>query len=221
MQSGATSNLFQCFLCPKSYHINCIPPGARFNTMCVLCPSHPNQSLPSKDRVTSKLKDNAFAALWDEMVLPEEFPQRDRPEDNHFRLPTTYQQDVLCAPPVFTMIKRLDYDSLPQKEKSVPQWTPDECCTCKEDCDESCLNRYWTVQCGGRDGIVQRDEGGAMRSAMKRLVHSVLCVVWRFAACMSFPRIPQSPWPHPCVLSSPFYLPLLLLFLQTLQGGVR
>ncbi len=141
MQSGATAHLFRCFRCPKAYHINCIPPGARFNTMCVLCPHHPCESLPSKDRVTSKLKDNAFATLWDEMVLPEEYPSAERPEDAHFKLPISCQQEVLCAPPVFTTIRRLEYDSLPQREKSVPQWTPDECCTCKAECDESCLNR--------------------------------------------------------------------------------
>ena len=43
--------LHRCIACPRSFHTNCIEPSARFNTMCILCPNHPEKALPSLDGV--------------------------------------------------------------------------------------------------------------------------------------------------------------------------
>jgi hypothetical protein len=32
-----TADLTPCLLCPRAYHTKCIPPGSRFNSMCLLC----------------------------------------------------------------------------------------------------------------------------------------------------------------------------------------
>ena len=67
----------------QAFHINCIPPGARFNNICIMCMSHPLDPLPSTERSTLKLRQNASSTFYDEMVLPEEFPAADKPEVNH------------------------------------------------------------------------------------------------------------------------------------------
>lgn len=33
--------LIRCFKCPTSYHINCIPPDARYHELALLCEAHP------------------------------------------------------------------------------------------------------------------------------------------------------------------------------------
>ena len=45
--NGAKYNLHRCIFCAKAYHLGCIVPGSRYNTMCLLCPDHPETSLPS------------------------------------------------------------------------------------------------------------------------------------------------------------------------------
>ena len=39
------------FRCPRAFHLNCIPPGARFSgaTSCVVCPEHPLDPMPDRD----------------------------------------------------------------------------------------------------------------------------------------------------------------------------
>ena len=48
-----------------------------------MCMSHPLDPLPSTERSTLKLRQNASSTFYDEMVLPEEFPAADKPEVNH------------------------------------------------------------------------------------------------------------------------------------------
>lgn len=35
-----TADLTPCIHCPRAYHTKCIPPGSRFNSMCLLCPRY-------------------------------------------------------------------------------------------------------------------------------------------------------------------------------------
>lgn len=36
-----TCSLDRCFKCPTSYHLNCIPPDARYHELALLCGDHP------------------------------------------------------------------------------------------------------------------------------------------------------------------------------------
>jgi DNA-directed RNA polymerase subunit K/omega len=39
-------DLCDCHYCPRAFHSNCIPPGSRFNSTCIVCPLHPQEVLP-------------------------------------------------------------------------------------------------------------------------------------------------------------------------------
>jgi SET domain-containing protein len=90
---------------------------------------------------------HAYGQLWDGLVLPESPPEVRDASAHHFRLPVSFQQEVRNKPPEFKSINKLDYDSLPQKEKGVPRVTPDEKCRCVEECGEMCLNRLSKIEC--------------------------------------------------------------------------
>jgi hypothetical protein len=93
---GATDSfdLTACLACPRAFHTNCILPGSRFNSMCVLCPLHPDAPLPSHDvRLNPKVAGakkaaptNEYSAFWDMLAIPEEMPDPADPCANHFKL---------------------------------------------------------------------------------------------------------------------------------------
>ena len=60
--------------------------------------------------------------------------------------------------PNFQLLKKLDYDLLEFKERSVPTWVSDARCDCQEQCGEKCLNRVSRIECfeprGPNDGGV-------------------------------------------------------------------
>jgi hypothetical protein len=88
------ADLNQCLACPRSFHTNCIIPGSRFNSMCVLCPRHPDKPLPSHDvRQNPKVMGakkaapvNEYSLFWEQLAIPEERPNAQDPHDNHFKL---------------------------------------------------------------------------------------------------------------------------------------
>jgi hypothetical protein len=89
------------------------------------------------------------------LVLPDEYPRADVLTDNHFRLPCFYREVVGSQMPDFKQISRLEYDSLPGREKSVPFYAPEEVCRCgagsggsgERRCGEGCLNRVSRIEC--------------------------------------------------------------------------
>ena len=45
-----TADLTPCIYCPRAYHTKCIPPGSRFNSMCLLCPRYPTLSYLNREK---------------------------------------------------------------------------------------------------------------------------------------------------------------------------
>lgn len=45
-ENGFRSKLFTCLRCPRAYHANCLPPGAKFHEYLCLCPEHAHMGLP-------------------------------------------------------------------------------------------------------------------------------------------------------------------------------
>ena len=91
---NALGALEVCLRCPRAFHVNCIPPGARYNSVCLLCPLHPDKALPSKEKAKVERKANAYSFLWDQLVLPDQVPCKDDCLENHFKLPMSVQDDV-------------------------------------------------------------------------------------------------------------------------------
>ena len=46
---SSLKELSPCIRCPRAFHINCIPPGSRYNALCMICPRHPFDIMPSQD----------------------------------------------------------------------------------------------------------------------------------------------------------------------------
>jgi hypothetical protein len=104
---GATDSfdLTACLACPRAFHTNCILPGSRFNSMCVLCPLHPDAPLPSHDvRLNPKVAGakktaptNEYSAFWDMLAIPEEMPDPADPCANHFKLQVRVLVLLVCV----------------------------------------------------------------------------------------------------------------------------
>jgi hypothetical protein len=45
-ETGARSQLWPCWHCPKAYHANCIPPTCKYHEYLLLCPDHAHLDLP-------------------------------------------------------------------------------------------------------------------------------------------------------------------------------
>ena len=50
---GVESGLQRCLLCPRAFHTQCILPGSRSNSLCLLCPRHGGVPLPSQDAASA------------------------------------------------------------------------------------------------------------------------------------------------------------------------
>jgi hypothetical protein len=160
--NNGSGPLFKCIKCPRAFHINCIPPGSRYNSMCLLCPLHPEEILPSKVKPVIDISRTEYGWLWDQMPLPENPPSIDVLLDHHYRLPTWVREDVDSQPTDFKMLVRNDYDALPNKRKSLPYYEPEDHCNCTIACDENCMNRILNVECC--DLAVTAQAGSKFRS---------------------------------------------------------
>ncbi len=45
-ETGARSQLWPCWHCPKAYHVNCVPPTCKYHDYLLLCPDHAHLDLP-------------------------------------------------------------------------------------------------------------------------------------------------------------------------------
>jgi hypothetical protein len=170
-----TSDLCYCIYCPRAFHSNCIPPGCRFNAVCLVCDQHPDRLLPAlrgANKESDKEEDgrvphgraqgpdSTVALFWDQLSVPDLLPQltTSLPFDNSFKLRVQLKEDVDNTPQNYTSIIRNEYDTLPaSKFPSVV--TPTECCECRDYCDDTCLNHVLRVECcdffcAGREGKV-------------------------------------------------------------------
>lgn len=142
-----------CLHCPRGFHDQCVLPGSRYNEIYLLCPSHPNEVLPSLDKIgRSEHVDYASSEsqMFERMILPPSTALPSVSDDaaaGHFRLPIQYKEDISSGEPVFKSIRRLDYDALPDKVDSLPYHPPEECCNCRSHCGPDCLNRISKVEC--------------------------------------------------------------------------
>ena len=152
---GKPADLNPCIRCPRSFHTNCIPPGSRYNSLCLMCPRHPNDPLPSNDQPISRAsifgssssgKCPTFHAIFDQLFLPEVFPDPDNVQDDHFKLQLHIKEEVENAPFKWKNISRNDYDSLP-KTIPVPQYKQEGGCDCVGMCGSGCFNRVLTIEC--------------------------------------------------------------------------
>jgi len=142
--------LFECIACPVAYHINCIPPGTRFNSICLLCNNHPAVSLPAREARSFR---GATGSILEQCMLPEEPPAADDIMDHHFRLPLHIRDDVNSngAPLKYKVINRLLYDTLPKKGAELPVYSGHDggVCNCKGGmCGDECINRILKFECG-------------------------------------------------------------------------
>jgi hypothetical protein len=122
-----------------------------------MCPRHPRDVLPSNDiprkkktgqisnPASSSLTD-AFQLIWDQMFLPEQFPDPDNVQDNHFKLQSHIKEEVDNAPQQWKHISKNDYDSL-DKSIPVPQYRQEGGCDCVEVCGSGCFNRVLSIEC--------------------------------------------------------------------------
>ena len=163
---GKNTELFECIECPKAYHINCIPPGARFNSCCLLCDSHPDRVLPSREPITRAYR--GAAGVLEQMGIPEEMPDAADLTDHHFRLPLQLREEVSqeAEPAPFQIIRSLAYETLPGGAEGAPSHWPDGVCTCVDHCGEDCWNRLLKIECYGKpeDAKGGRKEGARLRT---------------------------------------------------------
>lgn len=142
----------KCLACARAFHVNCIPPGSRFNSVCLLCPRHPDDPLPSHEmRLDPRTKrpkstSNMFTQFWEQLAIPDVLPNANDPYDNHFKLQQHIRDDVAGAAAPFTVISRNDYSFMAGKN-TAPKFIPEVRCECKIDCDENCLNRILRIEC--------------------------------------------------------------------------
>eukprot|EP01035_Chromulina_nebulosa_P017243 gene17243-22770_t len=140
-------DLTRCIRCPRSYHINCFPPGTRYNATCLICPNQPNDYLPSKVKPKFETTNTEFGWLWDQMPLPDAYPDQNNIFDHHFKLPLAIRDEIKLIPSDYKHLTKLEYDSLPTKRNSLPQYEMEDVCKCIDVCDENCLNRVLNVEC--------------------------------------------------------------------------
>ena len=121
------------YSCPIGYHVGCMMPGSRANHMCLLCPEHPEISLPTIDMciaTTTKNKNSKynFDFIWEQMSSSAGAASDTDPEPHssnlthpgHFLLPLSMKTEVNHQTPVFKEIGRLDFEPFPGKEKALP-----------------------------------------------------------------------------------------------------
>lgn len=159
----ASNDLNPCILCPRAFHTNCIPPGARYNSVCVLCPLHENEPLPSQDITTlrrSKKTENSTLVtaeknaagvvplFFEQLAIPETIPEENNVLDHHFKLPKHIKEDVESNPVTYSKIRGNDYETLPGGISAAQtSFVPEVCCECTEKCDENCFNRLLSIEC--------------------------------------------------------------------------
>lgn len=112
------SRLFKCLRCPRAFHVNCIPPGSKFDAFCLLCPKHPDESLPQSADFSQVRFDipaslcllaiplilhhvqhllqvsKGTVKLWGQMILPDYPPSVQATMDHHFMLPVCLREEV-------------------------------------------------------------------------------------------------------------------------------
>ena len=153
-----TNDLNPCIYCPRAFHTKCVVPGSRFNSRCVVCPRHPTEPLPSTD-ITAKVVTNEYSVFWEQLAIPDIYPDPENVHDNHFKLQKHIKESFAEQPMNFKMISRNDYDFM--QDKTLPVgFVPEVACECKITCDEHCLNRILRIECCDVKGTRNDNDSG-------------------------------------------------------------
>lgn len=140
-------DLVKCIYCPRALHANCVIPGSRFNSRCVVCPLHPTSPLPSTE-VTHKEVNNEFSLFWEQLAIPDVVPDAEDPFDNHFKLQRHIKESYNEQPLTFKMIHKNDYEFMIANNRTAPPgFVPEVACECTVVCDDHCLNRILRIEC--------------------------------------------------------------------------
>jgi len=172
--------LFPCWMCPKAYHLNCIPPSCKYHEYLLLCPEHSEEmELPrlpgwgEEEGEEEALGGGGGMEGWEEggersegwlsMVLTSLLPRGGREGGRGgvrpFRLPAALFDAVNSKPKPYGQIPCLKYlCKLPNKE-------PGPECQCVGECGEGCLNRMLHIECVGGGG---GGEGGGEEGKKER-----------------------------------------------------
>lgn len=141
------ADLVKCIYCPRALHVNCMIPGSRFNSKCVVCPLHPEKHLPSTE-ITRKEVNNEFSLFWEQLAIPDAIPDVNNLSHNHFRLQRHIKESYNEQPLTFKMISSNDYEFMTANNRTAPPgFIPEVACECKEVCGEHCLNRVLRIEC--------------------------------------------------------------------------
>lgn len=169
-ESGNNRNqLFPCWLCPRAYHLNCIPPACKYHEYLLLCPEHSeemdlprlpgwDEELETKSVVRWEVSAREGGATGGEgggrlsIALASLLPPRHLPAA--FRLPTVLLDAVNSKPKPYSHISCLKYQC------KVPEREPGPECQCEGQCGEGCLNRLLHIECVGGGGGGGTKEGG-------------------------------------------------------------
>eukprot|EP00606_Chrysophyceae_sp_TOSAG23-5_P001539 GSChrysophyteH2.ASY1.ANO1.819.1 assembled CDS len=152
--SAAENSRFEvCIKCPIAYHVNCIPPGTRFNSTCLLCSRHPEAALPSRE---ARSFTQSKGGIWEQMLIGDDPPEASDVNAAHYKLELHLKDSVNNSneAPKHHVLNRLSYDSLPRKGAELPVYSSGETgqCTCKgKTCDDDCINHVLKVECCGND----------------------------------------------------------------------
>ena len=151
--------------CALAFHRQCVPPGTRMDLLTpsepvLLCPAHETQLMPNRDdSFFPESKSGTMGAIWDGLILalPQVNPRPNVNSDHHYRLTLSLQTNVESHPPDYQSITRLDYDFLPNGEKTLPISNSQVCCECVDKCGADCLNRLMKIECSE----LPKNQGGS------------------------------------------------------------
>ena len=161
--------MYKCHTCPRSFHLNCVPPGSEFHEYCLVCSKciKEGHELPPLFTGTQSGHGKLGKARFEgDRSRPERAlhfacranfgsqasqvpPDPRRPGDlRHFRLDDRLLRDVESRPPVFQHIGANQYGDVP-----VPKAEPGGACSCH-------LKKKAAGSGGGGDGSSSSNGGG-------------------------------------------------------------
>lgn len=165
--------LYPCWMCPKAYHLNCIPPSCKYHEYLLLCPEHSEEmDLPrlpgwgeEEGEEEALVGDGRCRGMegWEEkgersegwlsLVLCSLLPKGGR-SCRPFRLPVGLFDEVNSKPRPYGQIPCLKYLC------KMPTREPGPECQCVRECGEGCLNRMLHIECVGVGGGEHGGEEG-------------------------------------------------------------
>lgn len=146
------SDLMFCIRCPESYHPQCVPPSARYNSVGLLCSKHPLDQLPKIPSFyySDPLLDTVtvdFNLRLPLLFMPKTEPDAaDKHDCHHFRLLLNLVDDVRQKAPPYKKLGRSIYTFKKPPTESLEDAPT---CVCTSHCGDDCINRLSFTECYG------------------------------------------------------------------------